>query len=201
MTPECQLARFEIRLSGTGGQGIITLGRILGYGLAIGHGYYVSQTQSYGPEARGGASRADLVVSSEPISYPKTETVDLLVALSQEACYKYYRFIKPHGALIIDTTLVTQPPSNIYLGLPFTTLAAEKIKVPQAMNAVVLGAVCYYLPFAQRAVMRKALEESLPAKIAKLNVKAFNLGYTEAEKHFGPSPDAWCPRPAESVLE
>ncbi|THB68620.1 MAG: pyruvate ferredoxin oxidoreductase, partial [Desulfovibrio sp.] len=68
-----RLDRFELRASGTGGQGIITLGRILGYGLALGHSYFVTQTQSYGPEARGGSSRADLVVSSDPISYPKTE--------------------------------------------------------------------------------------------------------------------------------
>ncbi len=84
-TSSQELNRFEICLSGLGGQGILTLGKIMGGALALGHGYYVTQTQSYGPEARGGASRSDLVISSIPISYPKTDKIDLLVALSQEA--------------------------------------------------------------------------------------------------------------------
>jgi 2-oxoglutarate ferredoxin oxidoreductase subunit gamma len=185
------LDRFEIRLSGLGGQGIITLGRILGHALALHCGYFVTQTQSYGPEARGGSSRSDLVVSSEPISYPKAESLDLLVALSQEACNKFYRHLKPEGVLLIETDLVRQPPSNVYIGLPFTELARERIKVAQAMNTIVLGALTHVLPFAQPRAMKKALEENLPAKIQALNVKAFNLGQREARKHFGPAPDIW----------
>ncbi len=185
------LDRFEIRLSGTGGQGILTLGRILGQGLSIGLGYYVTQTQSYGPEARGGSSRSDLVISSQPISYPKTENVDLLVALSQEACNNYYRQLKPRGVLLIDTGLVKQTPTNIFLGLPFTRLTEEKIKVPQAMNSVVLGAMAWILPFAARGILRKSLEEALPEKVRAVNVKAFNLGYTQAEKTLGEKPVFW----------
>lgn len=96
------IQRFELRLSGLGGQGILTLGKVLGAGLAVEEGYYVAQTQSYGPEARGGASRSDLVISSEPISYPKPEQLDLLVALSQEACNLYYRHLKQGGLLLVD---------------------------------------------------------------------------------------------------
>lgn len=193
-TPQ-DLHRFEIRLSGTGGQGIITLGRILGHGLALGHGYYVTQTQSYGPEARGGASRSDLVVSSQPISYPKTENVDMLVALSQEACYAYYRYIKPGGVLVVDTSLVRQTPSNLFLGLPFTDMTTGKIKTPQAMNVVVLGALTRLLPFAEQRVMKQALRENLPPKILDLNLKAFQLGYSEAKKHW-PDHAAWGERTA-----
>lgn len=185
------LDRFEIRLSGTGGQGILTLGKVLGHGLSIGQGYNVTQTQSYGPEARGGSSRSDLVVSSQPISYPKTENVDLLVALSQEACNNYYRNLKPRGVLLIDTGLVKQTPTNIFLGLPFTRLTEDKIKVPQAMNSVVLGAIAWVLPFLSRTSLRKSLEETLPEKIRELNLKAFNLGYTQAQKHLGPPPAYW----------
>ncbi|WP_029894269.1 2-oxoacid:acceptor oxidoreductase family protein [Desulfohalovibrio reitneri] len=193
-----KIDRFEIRLSGTGGQGILTLGRILGHGLALGHGYYVTQTQSYGPEARGGASRCDLVVSSNPISYPKTESLDLLVALSQEACYAYYRYLKTGGVLVLDTGLVAQPPSNVYVGLPFTELTREHIKVPQAMNVVVLGALTHMLPWAEPETMRWALRENLPAKIIDLNLEAFDLGFYEAQKNFSESPTEWAGKPPPS---
>ncbi|KHK02783.1 2-oxoacid:acceptor oxidoreductase family protein [Desulfovibrio sp. TomC] len=179
------LARYEIRLSGLGGQGILTMGKLLGQALALGHGYYVTQTQSYGPEARGGASRSDLVVSSEPISYPKTEYLDLLVALSQEAAAGYYSYLKPRGTLLVDSELVRQSPTNVFLGLPFTRLAREKVGVPQATNVVALGAVAFLLPFARIEAMRKSLKTALPEKIRDANLKALNLGYQEAKKHFG----------------
>ena len=191
MKPKQTLNRFELRLSGTGGQGIITLGKILGYGLAMGNGYYVTQTQSYGPEARGGSSRADLVISSMPISYPKTESLDLLVALSPAACNSYYRFLKRDGILLVDTTLVKQPPTNHFLGMPFTGLAQEKMGNPMTINTLVLGAVTHMLPFADRRAMRKALEENLPPKILELNLKAFNLGHRQAKKELGEAPELW----------
>lgn len=191
MKQTTELNRFELRLSGLGGQGIITLGKVLGYGLAIGQGYFVTQTQSYGPEARGGSSRADLVISSQPISYPKTESLDLLVALSQEACNNYYRFLKPNGVLLVDTSLVTQTPTNVFHGLPFTPLAKERIQNPMTLNTIVFGAVTHLLPFSEPRLMRKALEDNLPAKIKDLNIRAFNLGLREARKHLGEAPEIW----------
>ncbi|SMF39118.1 2-oxoacid:acceptor oxidoreductase family protein [Desulfovibrio gilichinskyi] len=185
------LERFEIRLSGLGGQGILTLGKVMGSGLALGQGYNVTQTQSYGPEARGGASRSDLVISSEKISYPKAESVDLLIALSQEACNMYFRNLKPGGLLLIESDLVKQPPVNMFLGLPFTNLAKEKIGLVQTMNTIVLGAATFLLPFADHRIIRKNLEEILPAKIIEINVKAFNLGYKEAKKAFGDPETLW----------
>ncbi len=191
MKASTELNRFELRLSGLGGQGIITLGKVLGYGLALGHGYHVTQTQSYGPEARGGSSRADLVISSRPISYPKTESLDLLVALSQEACNNYYRSLKPNGVLLVDSSLVKQAPTSLFLGLPFTTFAKERIGNPLTFNTIVFGAVTHLLPFAEPRVMRKALEENMPPKILAMNIKAFNLGLREARKQLGDSPDIW----------
>lgn len=179
------LNRFEIRFSGLGGQGIITLGKVMGEGLAIGHGYNVTQTQSYGPEARGGSSKCDLVISSEKISYPKAESLDLLVALSQEACNTYYPYLKPGGVLILETDLVPQPPTNKFLGLPYTALAKDKVGIVQAMNTVVLGSLSYLLPFIQQATMRKSLESVLPEKIRAINTKAFNLGHRLAKKDWG----------------
>ncbi|MBC18601.1 2-oxoglutarate synthase subunit KorC [Pseudodesulfovibrio profundus] len=185
MKPQQDLYRFEIRFSGLGGQGIITLGKVMGQGLALGHGYNVTQTQSYGPEARGGSSKCDLVISSEPISYPKAESLDILVALSQEACNSYYPYLKPGGVLVLETDLVPQPPTNRYLGLPYTSLARDKVGIVQAMNTVVLGSLSYLLPFINQATMRKSLESALPEKIRAVNTKAFNLGHRLAKKEWG----------------
>nr|WP_321514490.1 2-oxoacid:acceptor oxidoreductase family protein [uncultured Pseudodesulfovibrio sp.] len=185
MKPQQELDRFEIRFSGLGGQGIITLGKIMGQGLALGHGYNVTQTQSYGPEARGGSSKCDLVISSKPISYPKAENLDLLVALSQEACNTYYPYLKPGGVLVLESDLVKQPPTNQFLGLPYTALAKEKVGIAQAMNTVVLGSLSFLLPFVNQGTMRKSLESVLPPKIKAINTKAFNLGHRLAKKEWG----------------
>jgi 2-oxoglutarate ferredoxin oxidoreductase subunit gamma len=191
MPKQYDLSRFEVRLSGTGGQGILTLGKIMGQVLAIDHGFFVTQTQSYGPEARGGASRADLVISSERISYPKPVNLDMLVALSQEACNLYFRNLKPSGFLLVDTSLVNQTPSNIFWGLPFTAMARGKIGVAQATNIVCLGAMTHLLPFMNFANVKKALAGVLPAKILDLNVKALTLGYTQAKKLYPDAPEKW----------
>lgn len=185
MKAQQELERFEIRFSGLGGQGIITLGKVMGQGLALGHGYNVTQTQSYGPEARGGSSKCDLVISSERISYPKAESLDILVALSQEACNSYYPYLKQGGVLVLESDLVPQPPTNRYLGLPYTALARDKVGIVQAMNTVVLGSLSYLLPFINQATMRKSLESALPPKIRAVNVKAFNLGHRLAKKEWG----------------
>jgi 2-oxoglutarate ferredoxin oxidoreductase subunit gamma len=192
MKGQQELDRFEIRFSGLGGQGIITLGKIMGQGLALGHGYNVTQTQSYGPEARGGSSKCDLVISSSPISYPKAENLDILVALSQEACNNYYPYLKPGGVLVLETDLVKQPPTNQFLGLPYTALARDKVGIVQAMNTVVLGSLSLLLPFVNQATMRKSLEAALPAKIRAVNTKAFNLGHRLAKKEWGEDAgDVW----------
>jgi len=193
MKAQQELERFEIRFSGLGGQGIITLGRVMGQGLAIGHGYNVTQTQSYGPEARGGSSKCDLVISSSPISYPKAESLDILVALSQEACNTYYPYLKPGGILVLESDLVPQPPTNQFLGLPYTALAREKVGIIQAMNTVVLGSLSFLLPFIHQGTMRKSLESALPAKIRAVNTKAFNLGHRLAKKEWGDDAGSvWC---------
>lgn len=192
MKPQQELYRFEIRFSGLGGQGIITLGKVMGQGLALAHGYNVTQTQSYGPEARGGSSKCDLVISSERISYPKAENLDILVALSQEACNNYYPYLKQGGVLVLETDLVKQPPTNQFLGLPYTALAREKVGIVQAMNTVVLGSLSMLLPFVNQAAMRKSLEQALPPKIRAVNTKAFNLGHRLAKKEWGEDAgDVW----------
>ena len=190
MSNELHLNRFEVRLSGLGGQGILTLGRIMGQALALDHGYEVAQTQSYGPEARGGASRCDLVVSTGKISYPKTISLDLLVALSQEACNKYFGDLKSKGFLLVDTSLVSQTPTNIFWGLPFTTMA-QKLGLVQTTNIVALGALTHFIPFMRATSVRKSLKEILPLKIVDINLKAFNAGFNRAKKEYPEAPAKW----------
>jgi 2-oxoglutarate ferredoxin oxidoreductase subunit gamma len=190
MSKDMQLNRFEIRLSGLGGQGILTLGKIMGQALALDHGYFVAQTQSYGPEARGGASRSDLVISSSAISYPKTISLDLLVALSQEACNKFFTNLKSDGALVVDTSMVAQTPTNIFLGLPFTDMA-KKTGLVQTTNIVTLGALTHFMPFMKVASVRKSLKSVLPPKIIDINIKAFNAGFNAAKKKYPDAPEKW----------
>ncbi|BDV00621.1 pyruvate ferredoxin oxidoreductase subunit gamma [Thermodesulfomicrobium sp. WS] len=189
--PATSIDRFEIRLSGLGGQGILTLGRILGQALALEHGYHVAQTQSYGPEARGGASRADVVVSSRPISYPKPVNLDLLVALSQEACNLYYRDLKAEGLLLVDADMVPQPPTNRFCALPFTALAREKLGNAQAMNIVCLGALVHVLPMLSLKAVKATLPAVLPPKIVELNLKAVELGHARAKKQYPDIAKQW----------
>ena len=91
--------RYDIRLSGSGGQGLILMGIILAEAIGIYDGKHVAQTQSYGPEARGGSSKAEIVVSDEEIDYPEGLKLDLLLAMNQKSCDDYYMDLKPDGVL------------------------------------------------------------------------------------------------------
>src|SRR4030042_4909584 len=96
--------RYEIRLGGSGGQGIILMGIILAEAIGIYEGKSVAQTQSYGPEARGGSSKSEVVISDEEIDYPKAMKPDLLLAMNQKSCDDFYPDLKPDGMLIVDST-------------------------------------------------------------------------------------------------
>jgi 2-oxoglutarate ferredoxin oxidoreductase subunit gamma len=94
--------RKEFRLSGSGGQGLILAGKILAEAAAIYDGKNATQSQSYGPEARGGSSRSEIIVSDEEIDYPKAVNIDLLLAFTQEACDKYKKDVKDDGIVLVD---------------------------------------------------------------------------------------------------
>jgi 2-oxoglutarate ferredoxin oxidoreductase subunit gamma len=135
------MERYEIRLSGTGGQGLIFAGVILAEAAGIYDGKYVCQTQSYGPEARGGASKAEVVISDREIDYPKAIKPDLLLAMSQKSCDAYFFDLKPAGMLVVDSTLVSQLPFSRAVAIPFTQIAREKLGKEIAANIVALGAI------------------------------------------------------------
>ena len=128
--------RYEIRLSGSGGQGIILSGIILAEALGLYGEKFVAQTQSYGPEARGGASKAEVIVSDEEIDYPKAIKLDLLLAMNQKSCDEYYRDLKEDGLLIVDSSFVTQVPTSKAIQIPFTRIAREKFRKEIVANII-----------------------------------------------------------------
>ena len=105
-------ARYEIRFSGSGGQGVILAAVIMAEAAGVYEGRYVCQTQSYGPEARGGSSKAEVVISDQPIDYPKALRPNLLLAMNQASCDAYFEDLQPDGLLVIDAALVTQVPTQ-----------------------------------------------------------------------------------------
>ncbi len=174
--------RYEIRLSGSGGQGLILAGVILAQAIGTIDGKNVVQSQSYGPEARGGASRADVVVSGDEIYYPKTMKLDLLLALTQEACDTYFRDMKETGTLIVDSNMVTQPPTQIYHGFPFIQLAKEEIGIAMVANVVSLGTICELTGIVSKKALIEVVKMRAPRGTEEKNMKALELGFKIAKE-------------------
>lgn len=179
------MIRKEIRITGFGGQGVVLVGYILGKALAIYDQYEAVMTQSYGPEARGGASSANIVMSDEPIDYPFVLNPDILVALSQEAYTRFRPTLKKNGLVLIDDGLVkTQEAGDVY-GIPATRIA-EEIGRRVVTNIVMLGfftAICGLVP---KEAVEKAIETSIRQKFVPLNRKAFATGFEYACQKMSP---------------
>ncbi|MBM3189428.1 MAG: 2-oxoacid:ferredoxin oxidoreductase subunit gamma, partial [Chloroflexi bacterium] len=119
------MARFEIRLAGTGGQGMILAGLILAEAAVVHDNKNACQTQSYGPEARGGASKSEVVIDDEEIDFPKVIAADVLLAMSQEACDAYYHDLKRDGLLVVDSLHVARVPTSKAHRVPITGIAEQ----------------------------------------------------------------------------
>ncbi|MBU0982250.1 MAG: 2-oxoacid:acceptor oxidoreductase family protein [candidate division Zixibacteria bacterium] len=174
--------RYEMRLSGSGGQGMILAAVIMSEAIGGADERNVVQSQSYGPEARGGASKADVVVSENEIYYPKAMNLDLLLAMTQESLDSYYPNLKEGGTLIIDTTLVTDVPTDNYFGLPFTQLAREKVGIIMVANVIALAAIAELTGVVTREALTKAVLGRAPRGTEDKNRKALEIGFEEAAK-------------------
>ncbi len=174
--------RYELRLSGSGGQGMILGTVILAEAVGADPTKRVIQTQSYGPEARGGASKSDVVISTNEIFYPKALTLDLLLAMTQESMDKYYSVLKPDGILIVDSTLVTDVPTDNYYGLPFTQLAREEAGHVMVANVIALGAIAALTGIVTKEALIKAVLARAPRGTEEKNKKAVDIGFREALK-------------------
>jgi len=174
--------RYEIRLSGSGGQGIILMGIILAEAIGVYDGKCVAQTQSYGPEARGGSSKSEVIVSDEEIDYPKAMKPDLLLAMNQKSCDEFYPDLKPEGLLIVDSTFVTQIPTTKGFQIPFTRIAREKFKREVVANIIALGALSHLSPMVSPKAMEAAVLARVPKGTEKLNRDALKAGMAAAKK-------------------
>jgi 2-oxoglutarate ferredoxin oxidoreductase subunit gamma len=174
--------RYEIRLSGSGGQGLILMGIVLAEAIGIYDGRYVAQTQSYGPEARGGSSKSEVIVSDEEIDYPKVMSLDLLLAMNQKSCDEFYPDLKSDGILIVDSTFVTQIPSPKAFQVPFTRIAREKLKREVVANIVALGALSQLTPIVSAKAIESAVLARVPKGTEKLNREALRAGMNAAKR-------------------
>jgi 2-oxoglutarate ferredoxin oxidoreductase subunit gamma len=174
--------RYDIRLSGSGGQGLILIGIILAEAAGVYDGKYVAQTQSYGPEARGGSSKAEVVISDMEIDYPEALKLDVLLAMNQKSCDDYYMDLKPEGVLIVDSTFVTQIPLSKAFQIPFTRIAREKLKREMVANIVALGAISKLAPIVSSKAIEAAVLARVPKGTEKLNRDALRAGMNAAVK-------------------
>jgi len=170
--------RCEIRLCGYGGQGIILAGYIIGQSASIFDGKNATFIQDYGPEARGGACRADVVISDEAILYPYIDTPSILVSMSQAAYDKYYSKNRKDALVIIDCDLVkpTQTRGRRLITVPASRIAEELGRVNVA-NVVMLGFLTAVTNIVSLEAMKKSILASVPKKTEGLNTKAFEHGY------------------------
>ncbi len=171
------MRRYEARLSGSGGQGVVLAGIVLAEAAGVGEGYRVVQTQSYGPESRGTACKSDVILSAEEVKYPLVRRVDLLVALTQDTCDRYAGLLKPDGVLIYDPLLVTKPPVLPRAYPIEATAAALNMGWKIAANMVALGAVAAITGIVRLESLEKAVLARSPGGTGEANLDALRTGY------------------------
>jgi 2-oxoglutarate ferredoxin oxidoreductase subunit gamma len=175
--------RTEIRLSGFGGQGIILAGYILGKAAALYDHKHATMTQNYGPESRGGACSAQVIVADAPVSYPHLTQPQVVVAMSQEAYTKYAGELTDGGLLVIDQDLV-QPdgdPQRVRLyGIPATRIA-EEMSRKMVANIVMLGCLAALDASVSADALRRAVRDSVPKGTEDMNLQAFERGYAHGQ--------------------
>jgi len=176
--------RIEVRLAGFGGQGIIRAGLMLAMAACIYGDKNAVQTQSYGPESRGGSCKSEVVISDQDIDYPKVVEPDVLMVMSQEAFTTYADTLKPSGTLLLDQDMV---PRHEFKGkarvfmVPSTKMAEELGKTIVA-NVVMLGALVALTDITSAEAFKNSLLSNIPKGTEKLNLTAFEKGYEYGKK-------------------
>lgn len=170
--------RFEIRVAGFGGQGVVTIGRVLGSAFTIYEGINSVNTRSYGPESRGGACRSEVVVSRGEIHYPSVRKADVLVALSQTALDKYIQDLKETGILLVDPNSVKDVLKNLLCYEVPAMEIAQALGNIKIQNSVVLGALAALLKsMIKKESLKAAISENVPPKTLEKNIEAFEAGW------------------------
>ncbi len=169
----------EIRVAGFGGQGVILNAMVIGKAYSVYDGNYATLTQSFGPEARGGACSAQVIVSDEPVLYPYVTRPDILVVMSQEAFTKFLPDLKEGGKLIVESDMVTisnvKPGTKLYT-CPATRIA-EELGKRMVLNIVMVGFFAAVSGVSKPESLREAVATSVPEAFKDLNLKAFDKGF------------------------
>ena len=170
-------------LSGSGGQGVITAGILLAETASLQSGLNAIQAQSYGPEARGGATRCDVMISKDPILFPKVQKADVLICLTQEALSKYLKYLKSGGLLLTDAHFVksVEKMEAVHCALPMYEQVMETIGKAQVFNICMLGALIELTGVVDSAAIEKNLTERFAPAFHANNKKALELGASLAK--------------------
>lgn len=174
--------RIEVRLSGSGGQGLMLAGKLLAEAAAVYEGKRAAQTQSYGPEARGGKSKSDVIISDSEIDYPKASKVHVLLAMNQTSLNEYIGSLRDDGMLIVDSYLVENVGRPGAIEIPFTTLAMEECGRRIFANVVALGAIAELSGVVRSESLRSAVLARVPKGTEEINERALSVGREAARK-------------------
>jgi 2-oxoglutarate ferredoxin oxidoreductase subunit gamma len=184
----------QIRIAGFGGQGVILAASVIGKAATLYENLHATMTQNFGPESRGGASSAQLILSSSPVLYPYVTSPDILCVLSQEAFTRFSPELHPRSVLLVEENLVriSNLPAGVRVhGIPATRLA-EELGKKMVLNMVVVGFFGAVTRIVPAESLRRAVTESVPAHLVELNLKAFDKGYQYglAAPQFSPEEEA-----------
>ncbi len=171
-----EIKKDEVIVTGFGGQGIVLAGRILGMAAALGDDRESTLVQSYGPESRGGACCAQVIISEKTIQYPYITTPDVLVCMSQAAYEKYKGSVKSEGLLLTDKDLVTPDGKRDFFSIPATRMA-EDLGRKMMANIIMLGFTTAITSLTSKEAAMDAVTLSVPKGTEEMNIKAFNKGY------------------------
>lgn len=178
------MEQHELRLSGSGGQGLILAGIILAEAALL-DGKNVVQSQSYGPEARGGASKAEVIISDGEINYPKVTNCNILLSLTQVACDKYIDSLNKGGYLIIDSSIANKPKRDDIkiFTVPILETAEKKLNKPMVANIVALGCIYELTKVVNQESLEKAVLNRVPKGTEKFNKLALEEGFKLIREH------------------
>jgi 2-oxoglutarate ferredoxin oxidoreductase subunit gamma len=170
--------RTEIRIAGFGGQGVVLSGVLIGTAAAVSDGRRAVQTQSYGAAARGGGARSEVVVSDEPIVYPRVTHPDIMVAMSEEAMKKYGADLRPGALLFTDSDLVKNVARSDVrrVEAPVSNLATQELGRTIVANIIMMGVFTAKTGVVSVEGMEAAIRANVPPKTIDLNLKAFRMG-------------------------
>lgn len=173
------MERYRIVFSGSGGQGVITASIILAEAAALFEGLNAVQSQSYGPEARGGATRADVIISDREIRFPKVNQPNVLICLTQEAYNRFANTIRPGGLLLTDSHFV-KPARKVdarQVELGMYKEVMDQIGKPVVFNICVLGAMLGLVPIVKTDSIIRVIQAKIPPDFLAMNRKALDLGF------------------------